>query len=163
MNGEILLLIADYGGLVIGAFVLLLATYFLPQNIRWHVLTAGVALLVFRGYQIYSSRQKLKLADAEREKLRAERNQLEDWLGTLQKQSQELQQQKLEIEEKGNQLKQESQSLDISSEEALKRKAELDQQAEQLLQQSQQLKQDRDEQLSAIELALKLNKQLSLP
>lgn len=155
-------LLYDYGGLVIGFVILLLSTLFLPAKIRWYVLTAGIALIAFRGFQIYNARKKLAEADAEREKLRAEHTTLLQQLNTLQAKTEELRKQKVDIEAQRDRLREESRQLDAASDANLARKQALDARADELLMKSEQLQATRDQQIDALTQAARLAKQYAI-
>ena len=155
-------LLYDYGGLVIGFAILLLSTQFLPAKIRWYVLTAGLALIVFRGYQIYSARKKLAEADAERETLRAEHKILLQQLDTLQAKTEELRKQKVDIEAQRDRLREESRQLDAASDANLARKQALDARADELLKEGERLQASRDQQIDALTQAARLAKKYAI-
>lgn len=161
MSPEILSLIYDYGGLVIGFVLLVLASFFLPAKIRLYVLTAGVTLLIFRAWQIYNGRKQLKEADAEREILRSKHQDLQQWIEKLQLENEKLHNENESIKKEHDRLRQESEVLDETTEENTRKKNELDKKAEQLLRESEQNESVRAKQLSAIEKALALKRQYS--
>ena len=70
MELSTLMMLKDYAGLIVGAILLILASAVLPGRVRWYVLTAGLAVIAYEGYQRYTNRKRLAEADAEREKLR---------------------------------------------------------------------------------------------
>lgn len=155
-------LIADYGGVVLGLILLIVATTFLPKKIRMYVLTAGITLLIYRTYQIYSARKELAEADATREKLRAEGKELQDRLADMQKEADELREQKIQIEAERDRLKKESEALDTSSNTALAQKKKLDKQADKLLKEGQDMQARRDEQIDALNSAAELAKKFAV-
>lgn len=161
MSPEILSLIYDYGGLIIGLVLLVLASFFLPAKIRLYVLTAGVTLLIFRAWQIYNGRKQLREADAEREILRDKHRDLQQWIEKLQLENEKLHNENESIKKERDRLRQESQILDDTAEENIRKKEELDKKAEQLLQESREKEAARSKQLSAIEKALALKRQFS--
>lgn len=162
MNFELLSLLYDYGGLVIGFVILVFASFFLlPVKVRWHVLFAGSTLVVFRAYQIYDSRKKLKQADAERNKLRAEHDELESWMKKLEAENERLRAEKKEIEAERNRLRLESERVNAEAEVNITKKQALDKQANEILERHEQNRNARQTQLSAIEKALQLQRQLA--
>jgi chromosome segregation ATPase len=148
--------ISDYGGVMIGLVLLLVATHFLPGKIRMYVLTAGIALLIYRIWQIYSARKELAEADNMREQLRAEGNKLKAQLADLEKEAASLRDKKVEIELERDRLKQASAALDTSSSAALEEKRKLDAAAEALLQQGQDLHARSERQKQALDSAAEL-------
>ncbi|MEK6749594.1 MAG: hypothetical protein AABY83_10355 [Pseudomonadota bacterium] len=59
-------------GIFIGLAVVVVATLFLPARIRWYVFTAGLAVVLFRAYQVYWANRRLLALDKERTQLRGE-------------------------------------------------------------------------------------------
>lgn len=66
----------DYFGAVVGLIILLISVFFLPSNVRWYVLSAGLGVFVYRVFQITINKKRLAEADAQRKQLRAEREGL---------------------------------------------------------------------------------------
>ena len=161
MSPESMTLIYDYGGLVIGFALLVLASFFLPAKIRLYVLTAGLTLIIFRAWQIYNGRKQLKEADAEREILRDKHQELQQWIEKLRQENDKLHSENESIKKERDRLRQESEMLDETTEENLQKKEELDKKTAQLLQESKQNETTRSKQLSAIEKALALKRQFS--
>jgi len=159
---ETLTLIYDYGGLVIGFIILMVSTFLLPAKIRWYVLTAGLTLIVFRAYQIFDTRKKLKEADAERENLREKHGELEDWLEKLRTENQVLRVEKAGIESERDRLRKESGQLNDTAEANRERKRQLDAESDKLLQQSKAVQDKRDQQISAIDRAIELKRKFAI-
>ncbi|MCG8312244.1 MAG: hypothetical protein MI976_03425 [Pseudomonadales bacterium] len=161
-NMEALKFIYNYGGLVIAFVLLLIATYFLPAKVRWYVMTAGITLIAYRAYQTYSANKKLAEADAERDKLRAKHQELEEMLKTLRKQNEDLRNEKSEIEATRLRLQEKSQAIDTSTDALLEEKNQLDEEVDTLLKNSETLEAERLKNLSAIDRAVELGRQFAL-
>ena len=76
--GTVTMVVQDYGGLVIGLVLLLLAVSILPGRAKWYMLTAGLAVLGYEAYMRTVNRKLLKEADNDRERLRGEMKLLDD-------------------------------------------------------------------------------------
>lgn len=161
MSPEFFTFIYDYGGLLIGLVLLVVASLFLPSKIRLYVLTAGLTLFIFRAWQIYNGRKQLKEADAEREILRDKHQDLQQWIETLQLENEKLHNENENIKKEHDRLRQESEVLDETTEENIRKKNELNKKTEQLLQDSEKNESVRAKQLSAIEKAIALKRQYS--
>ena len=161
MSLDVMTLMYDYGGLLIGFALLVVASLFLPAKIRPYVLTAGLTLIVFRAWQIFNARKKLEEADAQREVLRENHKELQKLLETLRQESDKLQSESEKIKEERDRLRQESAQLDAAGGANIRKKAELDKKVELLLQESKAKEAARATQLSAIEKALALKRQFS--
>lgn len=125
-------LLLDYGGVLIGFVILVIAVYLLPSSVRWYVASAGIAVLGFRIWQIYTTKEKFKAWDekqqkltqdftelkAERDKLSTEVNELSEQLVGLEQKRDTLQQQSDELAQQGDALATESQKLKQKVQEA---------------------------------------------
>jgi septal ring factor EnvC (AmiA/AmiB activator) len=117
-------------GFFIGLAFVIAATFFLPARVRWYVFSAGIGVVIYRGYQLFWARGRIKKLDEERKQLQG---QLEDLRGrntelenTYKNLSGELKQIKLERDEL---IKQRS-ALDESSANFEAEKQRLDAQLE---------------------------------
>jgi|GEM_PF-3398255 len=125
--------IVNYAGVIIGAIILLISVWFLPAKIRAYVLTGGLAVLVYRAWQIYTTTGRLQELDAEREQLRRDRDELV-------KKAEGLEQQQIEIKKERDaiiatvvELKKEKKQLDGNSDELEKNKKNIDKKIDKLL------------------------------
>lgn len=130
MESSVLTVVSDYGGILVGAVLLLLAVSVLPGRIKWYVLTAGLAVLGYEAYMRSVNRKLLKEADAERERLRGELAQLDarrqelevtvselhGRLAALHSRQVELERQREALEQQGDDLATRRQALDAQSE-----------------------------------------------
>ncbi len=74
---DILSFINNYGDLIVAAVLLAGAFAVVPGRARWYILTAGVGMLVFAGYQRVTNRKLLAEADRGREALRGKAKELD--------------------------------------------------------------------------------------
>lgn len=125
---ELLTFLSDYAGVIVGLVLVIVATFVLPARVRWYVLTAGLAVVAFRAFQIFFANRRLKELDAQREKLRAETEALRkktqavaDNLGQLNAQSAALKEQKRELNRQRETLYTKGEDL-AANKEALDRK-----------------------------------------
>lgn len=109
----------DYGGVLLGLVVLALAVYFLPSGVRWYVASAGIAVLGFRVWQIYSTKKKFKAWDEKQKKLvnefenlKGERDKLSTEVDALSGKLGELEQERDNLQSRSNQLSQQGEGLD---------------------------------------------------
>jgi len=139
-------------GLLVGLALVLVATWILPARVRWYVLTAGLAVVAFRTYQVISANKRLREADEERERLRGELDDLgkqrEQTAEELQKLNNELN----EIKTKQNKLAQRAKELDATGNNLVKEKAQFDSDMEELKKEDQALMKDIDQRESALAL-----------
>jgi len=125
--------ITNYAGVIIGAIILLISTMYLPSKIRGYVLTGGLAVLVYRTWQIYTTNGKLKELDAERDSLRKERDDLAKKAEDLEKQQIEIRKERDAIIEKVSELKKEKKQLDENSDDLSSKKKDIDKKIDALL------------------------------
>jgi uncharacterized protein (DUF3084 family) len=123
---------ADYGGVAIGVALLLLGAMVLPSTLRKYVLTAGLAIALFRVLQIARSGKRLAKADAERARLQEELKKHTAEREALIKKQDDLNNQAIKIKQDLNQLDAQSRTLDASAATAAETKAKLDQQVEEM-------------------------------
>ncbi len=137
---EYLIFLQYYGGVLIGLAILAVAVFLLPSGIRWYVASAGIAVLGFRVWQIYTTNKKFKdwdkkqkeLTDqfsdlkTERDKLSTKANQLDGELEVLKKERDTLQQRSDDLSQQGGTLDAERQTLSENLAKAKKQAAETD-------------------------------------
>jgi len=128
-------------GIFIGLAFVILATYFLPARVRWYVFSAGIGVVIFRAYQLYWARGRIKELDNERKQLQSQledirsRNtelanvhkQLSDQLKQLKLERDDLVKQRDALDESSANFAAEKQRLDTQLE---KNKAEAEQRRE---------------------------------
>jgi chromosome segregation ATPase len=153
---------SDYIGVAIGLLMLIISSIFLPSRIRAHVLTAGLTLIAFRTFQIYSNKRKLKAADEEREKLRDQHRELQKRLAERQHETENLRSRKVEIEQELKVVRQEKKALKKDTVADKKAKKELDQRAKKLLNESEEVVAQRNSQLEALRAIAAFNRKLVL-
>lgn len=73
---ELLPYVRDYGGLLIGLVLLLVAVSVIPGRAKWYVLTAGLAIIGYEAYLRTRNRKLLAEADKERKVLRERADEL---------------------------------------------------------------------------------------
>lgn len=135
---QILTFLQDYGGVLIGLGFLAVVVYLLPARVRWYVASAGLAVLAFRTWQIYSSKKKFaewdkqhrELTDAFDE-LKAERDRLASELEPLREKQKELEQRQAELQTRRDQLTDQGDTLNQEGEALSAKLAEAKQQAQQ--------------------------------
>jgi len=123
----------NYAGVIIGAIILLVSVWFLPAKIRAYVLTGGLAVLVYRAWQIYTTTGRLQELDAEREQLRQDRDELVKKAEGLEQQQIEIKKERDGIIEKVVELKKEKKQLDGNSHELTEKKKVIDGKIDKLL------------------------------
>lgn len=139
MDTGVISLVNDYGGLVVGVILLLLAVSVLPGRIKWYVLTAGLAVL---GYEVYLrtvNRKMLKEADAERERLRGELAQLDSRRKELESTVGELNKKLIELNSRKGELDKQREALQAQGDDLSERKQMLDRETDRLVGESKQL------------------------
>lgn len=129
MSIEILSLLADYSGVILGAVLLGVGSIFIPGEARKYVLTAGIALILFRSWQIYTNRKRLQEADAQREALREEVRRLNESLNGLREETEPLRREKARLRERQRELEAERDALDADTDETLRQREDLDAEA----------------------------------
>lgn len=109
----------DYLGVIVGFVLLIIACWFLPAKVRWYVLTAGLAIIAYRVFQIAMNKKRLAEADARRKELRGQHEQLKGQLKTtkselvqLNKELDEVRVQRAKLAQEANDLAQTSGALD---------------------------------------------------
>lgn len=132
MSLELLSILADYSGVILGAVLLGIGSIFIPGEARKYVLTAGIALILFRSWQIYTNRKRLQEADAKREELRDEVRRLNESLDGLREETQTLRQEKARLRARQRELEAERDALDAATDETLRERTELDDEAAQV-------------------------------
>lgn len=152
---------ADYLGVVVGLILLIVSSLFLPGKIRLHVLTAGLSLIAYRTFQIYSNKKKLAEADIEREELRGIHEELKVRMKGMQDETEDLRERKIEIENELIDLKNQKEALTSSTEEHLNQKKELDQRTEKLLNETPVVVDKRKSQLEALRAISEFNRKIS--
>ena len=152
---------SDYIGVAIGLLLLIISSFFLPAKIRVHVLTAGLTLIAFRTFQIYSNKKKLKAADKERENLRDQHQELQERMAERQIETEKLRSRKIEIENELKAVQQEKQALKKETAADKKTKKELDQRVKKLLNESEEVVAQRNSQLEALRAIAAFNRKLA--
>lgn len=126
-------LVMDYAGLIVGAVLLILASSVLPGKVRWYVLTAGLAVIAWEGYQRYTNRKRLAEADAERHQLRERFKSMEKERLALAEEVGKLSEELESIEERKLQLDDDLEGLIGEGDELARKREELEQEVSQLL------------------------------
>lgn len=139
MDTGMVSLVSDYGGIVVGVILLLLAVSVLPGRIKWYVLTAGLAILGYEAYMRTVNRKLLKEADAERERLRGELAQLETRRQDLESTVTELNQRLVELNNRHADLNKQREALLVQGDDLSARKQELDQETGKVIAESRAL------------------------
>lgn len=139
-------------GLVVGLALVLVATWILPTRVRWYVLTAGLAVVAFRTYQVISANKRLREADEERERLRGELDDLGKQRKQMTEELQKLNNELNEIKTKQNKLAQRAKKLAATGNSIAAEKAQLDSDMEELKKEDQALMEDIDSRESALAL-----------
>jgi len=152
---------SDYFGVAIGLVILIVSSFFLPARIRSHVLTAGLTLIVFRVYQIYTNGKKLEKADKDRDKLRDQHTDLKARLVSMQHETKKLGTRKQEIEKELITLQQQKQLLDKATDADIETKKALDQRTTELLNESKEVVDQRKSQLEALRAVAAFNRKLA--
>ena len=107
--------LTDYLGVIVGALILLVSTFYLPSKIRGYVLTGGLAVLIYRTWQIYTTRGKLEKLDKERDELREQHKLLSQRADALAAEQIKLREEKDALLKKVSELKKEKAALDQNS------------------------------------------------
>ena len=123
---DILHFIQGYGALVIGAGLLIVASFVLPAGLRKYVWTAGLTILIYRFFQIRSANKLFQKADKERDKLRGELDNLLQTRKKLLAENEQLRKQLAKVHGDAKDLINKSNQLDAKSSDFAKRKADLD-------------------------------------
>ncbi len=76
-TSELLSILHDYGGVLVGLALLIVAVSVLPSRIRWYVLTAGLGILGYEAYVRWRSKKLLAEADGERRQLEKRASELD--------------------------------------------------------------------------------------
>ena len=63
---ETLQFLQDFGGLIVGALLLIVASMVLPRKVRVYVLTAGLAVIAYGAYQRVTNKRRFREADRRR-------------------------------------------------------------------------------------------------
>lgn len=129
MSLDLLSVLADYSGVILGAVLLAIGSMFIPGSARKYVLTAGIALILFRTFQIYTNRKRLQAADARREELREEVRRLNESLDGLREETETLRKEKARLRARQRELEAERDALDAATDETLSQRNELDDEA----------------------------------
>jgi F0F1-type ATP synthase membrane subunit b/b' len=108
-------LLTEEPGLFIGLGFVIVATLLLPARVRWYVFTAGMAVIVFRAYQIFWARGRIQKLDKEREQLRNELKGLRERHTELENTHQQLAAKLTEIKQQRDELIKQRQALDESA------------------------------------------------
>lgn len=139
MEINLLSMVSDYGGLIVGVAFLVAAVAVLPGRIKWYVLTAGLAVLGYEAYMRTINRKLLTEADAERVRLRGELAKLDGRRSELETSVKELNGKLAELNERHAALNREREALAQSGGELLQRKQQLDSEAAKIAAESRQL------------------------
>ncbi len=128
--GTVLTIFLEDPGIFIGLGFVLAATWFLPSRVRWYVFTAGIAVVAFRGYQIYWARKRMKELDQQRDQLKNELNSLRSRHQELENKNKELNEEFISIKNERNKLLNDRKALENSDGEIQAKKDELDKKLE---------------------------------
>jgi len=147
---ETLIWLLEHADILLGFILLLVACLILPGNVRWYVLTAGVALLAMQMWQAYRAREKLKALDQQREQLQDQLAALEDVAAELKQQNGELEKEALALEQERQGLLQRLQELESGDAGLRAEQQSLQQQADQQLQQIADIRERNRQALDAL-------------
>lgn len=141
----------DYGGVLIGLMIMLAAVWFLPGRVRWYVLTAGTAVILYRVWQIRSTKKRFQEWDQRHQGLiqdfndiKSQRDRLVGEVDGLKQQLEQLKQQQQTLKVKSDALGGEGDQLSRQRHELDQQLADLDQQAAQTDQRIAKIQQGRD-------------------
>lgn len=130
--------ILEHLGLLLGLGFVLVATAILPGRLRWYVLSAGLAVIAFRAYQLVSADKRLKKADEERKELQETLQGLNGQRGQLQSELLLLNNQLQAVKADQSTLVKRRSALKESGDDIALEKHRLDEKAALALQQDQQ-------------------------
>lgn len=139
-------------GLVVGFFLVLAAAAILPARVRWYVLTAGLAVVAFRTYQVISANKRLREADQECKRLRDELDDLDKQRRQMAKELQDLNNELNEIKTKHSELARQSKVLAADGDRLAAEKTQLDRDMQELTIKDQALMAEIDSRESALAL-----------
>jgi len=139
-------------GLVVGFFLVLAATAILPARVRWYVLTAGLAVVAFRTYQVISANKRLREADQERKRLRDELDDLDKQRRQMAKELQDQNNELNEIKTKHSELARQAKVLAAGGDRLAAEKTQLDRDMQELTIKDQALMAEIDARESALAL-----------
>ena len=139
-------------GLVVGFFLVLAATWVLPARVRWYVLTAGLAVVAFRTYQVISANKRLREADEERKRLRGDLDDLDKQRKQMAKELQDLNNELNEIKTKQSELARQAEELAADGDSLAAEKAQLDSETQELANKDRALMEEIDSRESALSL-----------
>jgi len=145
---NLIIILKDYTGVIVGSILLLIATSILPGRIRWYVLTAGLAVIAFRGFQIWNNKKRLKEADAKREELLKTLHDLESQRTEMTTELHTLNKELSEIKTQQNSLAKQASTLSATSSGLATEKSDLDTSLKQLDEKNQTLE-EKDRELMA--------------
>jgi len=134
----VLTFILEHLGLLLGLGFVLVATAILPGRLRWYVLSAGLAVIAFRAYQLVSADKRLKKADEERKELQETLQGLNGQRGQLQSELLLLNNQLQAVKADQSTLVKRRSALKESGDDIALEKHRLDEKAALALQQDQQ-------------------------
>ncbi|NOZ54563.1 MAG: hypothetical protein GXP08_15760 [Gammaproteobacteria bacterium] len=144
--------VLEHLGLLLGLGLVLIASAVLPGRLRWYVLSAGLAVVAMRTYQLISADKRLKEADEERKKLRGTLEGLNGQRQQLQSELQQLNGQLDSVKQQKNDLAQRAEVLTKSGNDVAKEKKRLDKDAAFILQQDQKIMAEINSRQSALML-----------
>jgi septal ring factor EnvC (AmiA/AmiB activator) len=116
----------NYGGVVIGVAFLILGSMVLPSGVRKYVLTAGIAIAIFRTFQIANGNKRTAKADAERKRLKGELEKLTAQVNLSSEKQDELNKRAAKIKQDQEDLKAKAAALESASDAASEQKEKLD-------------------------------------
>jgi septal ring factor EnvC (AmiA/AmiB activator) len=117
-------------GFFIGLAFVIVATYFLPARVRWYVFSAGIGVVIFRAYQLFWARGRIKELDNEREQLQGQLKDLRSRNTELEKVYKQLTAQLKQLKLERDDLIKQRNALDESSANYAAEKQRLDTQLE---------------------------------
>ena len=135
-----------------GFFLVLAATAILPARVRWYVLTAGLAVVAFRTYQVISANKRLREADEERKRLRGDLDDLDKQRKQMAKELQDLNNELNEIKTKQSELARQAEELAADGDSLAAEKAQLDSETQELANKDRALMEEIDSRESALSL-----------
>ncbi len=130
---EILQFLQDFGGLIVGALLLITASLVLPGKVRVYVLTAGLAVIAYEAYQRVVNRRRLREADQERKWLQKKAGELEQRGEELAAKVEELNKKLTNMQTEKEKLEQQAGALNVRGEELASKKEQLDRETKALL------------------------------
>ncbi|MBN1480801.1 hypothetical protein JXA70_11050 [candidate division KSB1 bacterium] len=130
---ETLQFLQDFGGLIVGVLLLIVASMVLPGKVRVYVLTAGLAVIAYEAYQRITNKKRMQEADRERERLQQRAGELEQRGKELAAKVEELNKKLSGMQAEKEKLDQQAGALNARGAELAKEKDRLERETEAVL------------------------------